>query len=116
MQLAILFGLVVVIGAVAFALQNSVPVTVVFLIWRVDSSLPIVLLLSVAAGALIVALLSTPSVLRLQWAVARQRRRINELELANGELKARVLQLQPADLPSDGGGDAGLARMAPRHP
>jgi putative membrane protein len=116
MQLAILLGLVVVIGAVAFALQNSVPVTVVFLIWRFDSSLPIVLLLSVAAGALVIALLSTPSVLRLQWTVARQRRRINELELANGELKARVQQLAPADSPPEDRGESGLARMAPRLP
>jgi len=116
MQLAILLGLVVVIGAVAFALQNNVPATVTFLVWRFDSSLPVVLLLAVAAGALVVALLSTPSVLRLQWTVARQRRRINELEFANGELKARVLQLQPADPPSETAGESGLARMAPRLP
>jgi len=110
MQLAILIGLAVTLGAVAFALQNNVPVTVTFLIWRFDSSLPIVLLLAVAAGALIVALLSTPSVLRLQWTVARQRRQINALELANRELSTRIGQpaTTTADPPSD------LERMAPR--
>lgn len=110
MQLAILIGLVIVIGAVAFALQNNVPVTVTFLFWRFDSSLPIVLLLAVAAGALIVALLSTPSVLRLQWTVARQRRQVNALELANQELKARIEQPPAAAAlpPSE------LERMAPR--
>jgi uncharacterized integral membrane protein len=110
MQLAILVGLAVVIGAVAFALQNNVPVTVTFLLWRFDSSLPIVLLLAVAAGALIVALLSTPSVLRLQWTAARQRRRINALELANQELSARLEQPALAADPAP----SGLERMAPR--
>jgi lipopolysaccharide assembly protein A len=110
MQLAILVGLAIVIGAVAFALQNNVPVAVTFLLWRFDSSLPIVLLLAVAAGALTVALLSTPSVLRLQWNAARQQRRINALELSNRELSARLEQsaATAAPPPSD------LERMAPR--
>ena len=109
MQLAILIGLAVTLGAVAFALQNNVPVTVTFLLWRFDSSLPIVLLLAVAAGALIVALLSTPSVLRLQWTVARQRRQINALETANQDLSARIGQSATAAAPP-----TDLERMAPR--
>lgn len=113
MQLAILIGLAVTLAAVAFALQNNVPVTVTFLIWRFDSSLPIVLLLAVAAGALIVALLSTPSVLRLQWSVARQRRKINALELANSELTERMRQPgSAAEPPAEQ--ISPLERMAPR--
>jgi len=110
MQLAILIGLAVALVAVAFALQNNVPVTVTFLLWRFDSSLPIVLLLAVAAGALAVALLSTPSVLKLQWNLVRLRRRINALELAQQELSARTEEPAPpaAAPPSE------LERMAPR--
>jgi putative membrane protein len=114
MQLLILLGLAVVIGAVAFALQNNVPATVTFLVWRFDSSLPVVLLLAVAAGALFVALLSTPSMLRLQWNAARLRRQIHALELENGELRNRLAGPPAGVAPADPG--SALERMAPRHP
>jgi hypothetical protein len=66
-----------------------VPVTVTFLVWRFDSALAMVLLLAVALGALIVALLSTPAVLKLQWQATRQRRQIAALEQANSEAERR---------------------------
>jgi len=113
-QLAILIGLAFAIGAVAFALQNNVPVTVTFLVWRFDSALAMVLLIAVAIGALIVALLSTPAVLKLQWNATRQRRQITALERANAELKDELQRMgvaQPqADEPSS------LEKMAPRAP
>ena len=114
MQLAILFGLAFAIGAVAFALQNNVPVTVTFIVWRFDSALAMVLLISVALGALIVALLSTPSVLRLQWTVTRQRRQITVLEQANAELKAALGV--PGTTPAGVAETSSLAKMAPRAP
>lgn len=114
MQLTILIGLAFAIGSVAFALQNNVPVTVTFMLWRFDSALAMVLLLAVALGVLIAALFSTPAVLRLQWTVARQSRQITGLERANGELSSELRRLggaQPSvDEPSD------LAKMAPRAP
>lgn len=116
MQLAVLFALVVAIGAVAFALQNNVPVTVTFLMWRFDSALAMVLLLSVALGALIVALLSTPAVLRLQWKETRQRKQIAALEQANGELRTEVARLAAGGSPADAPTTSQLAKMAPRRP
>jgi len=113
MQVAILIALAVAIGAVAFALQNNVPVTVTFLAWRFDSALAMVLLISVALGVLIAALLSTPAVLRLQWTAARQRRQINALEQANRELHGEVARLTGAAPPEP---ESALARMAPRTP
>jgi len=113
MQLTILVGIVLAIIAVAFALQNNVPVTVTFLVWRFDSALAMVLLLAVAAGALTVALLSTPSVLRMQWTAARLRRQVNALELANGELRARAGQPGSGAAPPAAEASA-LERMAPR--
>jgi uncharacterized integral membrane protein len=115
-QLAILFGLAVAIGAVAFALQNNVPVTVTFLMWRFDSALAMVLLLSVALGALIVALLSTPAVLRLQWKETRQRKQIATLEQANSELRREVARLAAGAAPEDAATTSQLAKMAPRRP
>jgi len=115
MQLTILIGLVFAIGAVAFALQNNVPVSVAFLLWRFESALAMVLLLAVALGVLIVALLSTPAVLRLQWTVARQRRHIVGLERVNGELNAEILRLGGVP-PAAVGEPSELAKMAPRAP
>lgn len=80
MQLMIIAAIFVGIGAVAFAMQNNLPVTVNFLLWRFDSSLAMVLLLALATGAIVVALLTTPGTLRRQWQLARQRRQLEEME------------------------------------
>ena len=74
MQLMLIVGIVFAIGAVLFALQNNVPVTVTFALWRFDSTLAVVLLLALGLGALIAALVSTPTVIRGQWGGARLRR------------------------------------------
>lgn len=119
MQLIVVLSLVVAIGAVAFALQNNVPATVTFIVWRFDSSLAMVLLISLALGALIMALLSTPMVLRLQWSGARLRREVNALEGTNRELRARIAELQArSGVATPAAPDAGsdLASMAPRRP
>ena len=56
--------LVCVTLAVLFAVQNSAPVTVSFLFWKLDASLSIVILLSVLAGAFIASLLFLSNMLR----------------------------------------------------
>jgi uncharacterized integral membrane protein len=85
MQLTVILSIVVAIGGVSFALQNNVPVTVNFLVWRFDSTLAMVLLVALALGALIVALVSTPATLKAQWNVARLRK---QLDAANSSLVA----------------------------
>lgn len=55
MQLTIIIAIFVAIAGGIFAMQNNVPVTVNFLLWRFDSSLAMVLLLSLALGAIIAA-------------------------------------------------------------
>jgi len=116
MQVAVLLGIAFAIGAVAFALQNNVPVTVTFFIWRFDSALAMVVLLALAAGALVVALLSTPTVLRLQWKAASQQRRIQALEQANEELEKRLHARDNPGAPTPAGEPSPLERMAPRRP
>lgn len=48
---------------VVFALQNVVNITVNFLVWQIDGSLSLILLLAVLAGVLICALVSIPEVI-----------------------------------------------------
>lgn len=90
MQLITILGIAVAIAAVAFALQNNVPVTVTFLLWRFDSSLAMVLLLALALGAIIVALVSTPRALRSQWLLSRQRSELAALKAKEAELEKKL--------------------------
>jgi lipopolysaccharide assembly protein A len=82
MRLGIIIGIAIAIAAVAFALQNNVPVTVTFLVWRFDSSLAMVLLLSLAIGAIVMALVTTPGALKARWTMSRQRKELDALRAA----------------------------------
>ena len=94
MQLLLILGIVFAICAVTFALQNNIPVVVVFALWRFDSSLAVVLLVALALGALIAALVSTPSVIKGQWAGARLRRQVARLEDDKAALEHNVRALE----------------------
>jgi uncharacterized integral membrane protein len=94
MQLLLILGIVFAIGSVTFALQNNIPVSVVLGVWRYDSSLAVVLLVAVCLGVLIAALVSTPSVIKGQWAGARLRRQIAGLEEDNASLERRLRELE----------------------
>jgi len=82
MRIGLIVGIVIAIAAVAFALQNNVPVTVTFLVWRFDSSLAMVLLLALALGAVAMALVTAPGAVKARWALSRQRKEISELRAA----------------------------------
>src|SRR3990172_4876271 len=94
MQLLLILGIVFAIGAVSFAMQNNVPVTVAFAFWHYDSSLVVVLLVALGLGALIAGLVSTPSVIKGQWDGARLRRRVASLEDDRASLERRVRELE----------------------
>lgn len=94
MQLTIIAAILAAIAGVIFAMQNNVPVTANFLLWRFDSSLALVLLLALAIGAIIIALLTTPATLRRQWLVTRQKKRIDELERTCNGQKEKIVALE----------------------
>jgi uncharacterized integral membrane protein len=94
MQLLIIAGMLVAASSVIFALQNNVPVTVTFLLWRFDSSLALVLLLALAIGGFIIGLVSTPSTLRRQWRIVRQDKRIAELERTCAERQVTIAKME----------------------
>jgi uncharacterized integral membrane protein len=94
MQLLLIMGIVFAIGAVTFALQNNIPVTVMLALWRFESSLAVVLLVALALGVLIAGLVSTPSVIKAQWAVSRLRRQVAGLEEEKALLERSVHDLE----------------------
>jgi uncharacterized integral membrane protein len=106
MQILLILGIVFGIGAITFALQNNVPVTVVLALGSYDSTLAVVLMVALGLGALIAGLVSTPSVIRGQWEGARLRRRVARLADDNASLQRRLQEFEsditrrtPAPLP-----------------
>lgn len=93
MQLMLIFGIVFAIGAVTFALQNNVAVTVSVALWQFNGSLALVLLMALGLGVLITGLVSSPTVIRRQWATARLRHQVTALEKDVAEQKARNNEL-----------------------
>ncbi|MBI4290342.1 MAG: LapA family protein [Betaproteobacteria bacterium] len=89
MQLAVIIGILVALASVLFAMQNSTPVTVVFLVWRFDGSLAMIILVSIALGALAVALVSMPAALRSRWTISRQRRDMEALRASAASPRPR---------------------------
>lgn len=79
MQL-ILIGVVLIISiAVIFTVQNAGIVTVIFLAWKFDLSLALLLLSAFVCGVVVTFLASIPSRLRKNRVVAEQRRIIKDL-------------------------------------
>jgi len=87
-QLFLIIALFIAISAVIFALQNSVPVTVSFLIWKFESSLALVLLISLGLGVLVSFLLSIPTMIKRNWSISNYKKRIQELEEKIQEMEA----------------------------
>lgn len=90
----LIFALVISVIAVIFALQNPDPVTVSFLAWEVDGSLSLVLLVTLAIGAVIGLLVLAPSTIKHTLAASGHRKRISLLEKELDEHKIKVAELQ----------------------
>jgi uncharacterized integral membrane protein len=90
----LIFALVIAVIAVIFALQNTITVTISFLAWEVTGSLSLVLLITLAIGAVIGLLVLAPSTIKNTLAASGHRKRIGTLEKELDEHKARVAELQ----------------------
>jgi uncharacterized integral membrane protein len=80
MQSFLIVALGLAILTVVFALQNTVPVVVTFLIWKFEGSLAMVLMLTFALGVLVSSLVSIPAIVKRRSATSNQNRKIEELE------------------------------------
>ncbi|MEO7465295.1 MAG: LapA family protein [Nitrosospira sp.] len=88
MQLQLIAVLIIVFLIIMFAVQNAVAVSVVFLLWRVDASLALVIVACFGLGALIGALTTIPTVLRERISLSRLRKQVEELRMENDDLRA----------------------------
>jgi uncharacterized integral membrane protein len=93
MQLMLILGIVFASGAVLFALQNTATVAVSLAAWQVEGSLAMVLLVTLGLGVLIAGLISSPAMISRQWATARLRRQVAELEQEVVKHQKRITEL-----------------------
>jgi uncharacterized integral membrane protein len=90
----LIFALVIAVIAVIFALQNTITVTISFLAWKVTGSLSLVLLITLAIGAVVGLLVLAPSTIKHSFAASGHLKRIGALEKELDEHKAKVAELQ----------------------
>jgi len=90
----LIFALLIAVIAVIFALQNTITVTISFLAWEVTGSLSLVLLVTLAIGAVIGLLVLAPSTIKNTLAASGHRKRVGLLEKELDEHKARAAELQ----------------------
>lgn len=105
MQIFIILALLIAIVAVVFAVQNTAAVTISFLIWKLEGSLALVLLITLLVGVLISLLASTPGLIRGKWNTSSQKKKLTSLEAERenylkraerAEKEVRELELQLA--------------------
>jgi uncharacterized integral membrane protein len=88
MRLFLILALLLAVVVAIFAVQNNTPITVSFLVWTLDGSMALVLIITLAFGFLIGLLVSTPSAIRNRFRVNELTKKIKILE--NDLLESRV--------------------------
>jgi uncharacterized integral membrane protein len=78
-QFYLILALVLAILVAIFAVQNAQEVNVRFLVWTFQSSVVVVILISLGVGALLAALMSLPQMLRASRRLRESERRLERL-------------------------------------
>ena len=75
-----IFGLILGIAGVVFALQNIIVVTVTFLSWQLQGSLAIIILLSIMLGIFVCLLIILPETIQTSIKLKSLKKEIEKLE------------------------------------
>ena len=105
LQLMLVVALVCAVGIAVFAVQNTTPVEVAFLVWRAQGvAASVVVLVAAALGAGTALLLGAARELRLRW-----RLRAQAQELAAARERVHALEVtRPTQPPADARAVAGV--------
>ncbi len=101
-MLSLVVALIFALLVAAFAIQNSLPVTVSFVAWSFQTSLVIVILGAATFGALAVVSLAIPMQIKARWDLKKALHRQGELEAEAKTLQERLdkeLAKEPATEP-----------------
>ena len=95
MQIYLFFALFIAIIAIIFAIQNNQPISVSFLFWKSnESSLALVLLITMAVGALISYLVSVPGGIKARLTIRNHRKKLSTLETDLEDKERTILKMQ----------------------
>lgn len=94
MEFYLILAAILGIFVAVFAIQNAAAVTVKFLLWEFQSSLAVLIIISMLAGMLLVFLLSLPGRLKRRKELYDKQKRIKELEKRLAELEAAKKEAQ----------------------
>ena len=86
----IIAALTIAIIAVVFALQNADIILVTFLIWKLEGSLALILLLTFATGVIVSLLILLPRIIKGSLTVSNQKKKIKEFKIKLEEKKEEV--------------------------
>jgi len=93
-QFYLILTLVLAILVAVFAVQNAQEVNIRFLVWTFQSSVVVVILISLGVGALLAALISLPQTLKTK-------RRFRESEKRLERLAGHIDESQGSDVPRE---------------
>lgn len=99
MFLLLILGLLLGALTVIFALQNMITVSVNFLVWQVDGSLALILILALIAGFLVSVLLSIPEIAKTRDEFAALKKRNKLLEDENADFHKAIASGALTDKP-----------------
>ena len=102
MQVFLFFALFIAILAIIFAIQNNDAASVSFLVWKSEGSLALVLLVSMAAGALISYFVSLPSTIKSRLELRNLRKKVVELEASVLDYEGQIEELKKEESISEG--------------
>lgn len=80
MILFLIVGLFIGGAAVVFAFQNITTITVTFFTWQIEGSLALIILLAIASGVLLSALVLLPGTIKKDFKISGLMKRISKLE------------------------------------
>jgi putative membrane protein len=94
MQIFLFLSLVVAAFAILFALQNNAQTEIRLLTFQLEGSLALIILFTLALGALISFLASLPALIRARLNLRSQQKRVEELEKSLADQKMQTDNLQ----------------------
>lgn len=107
MQYLLILALVIAIFSVVFALQNAMAITVSFLMWEIESSLALVLLVTLGVGIIVGLLGMAPNLIKKSLKISNQNKKIKQLQATIAEKETAVeltKRIEPdATLPAETG-------------
>ncbi len=89
MIIPLVMGLVLGAMTVIFALQNVTPITVVFMSWRIEGSLALILIITMLAGVAFSLLMSLPGLIKKSFQISglKKQNRVVKEELENKKIE-----------------------------